>query len=52
MVDKELVCGLESNDGHYLKLHVERGQGLSQQITALLAEHHQTLHPVQEADDI
>ncbi|EEX40479.1 LysR family transcriptional regulator [Vibrio furnissii] len=36
----------------YLKLHAERGQGLSQQITALLAEHHQTLHPVQEADDI
>lgn len=36
----------------YLRLSSARGQGLSQQIEALLMEHNQVLHPVQEADDI
>lgn len=36
----------------YLRLNPARGQGLNKQIEALLMEHNQVLHPIQEADDI
>ncbi|MFM2483495.1 LysR family transcriptional regulator [Celerinatantimonas yamalensis] len=48
--ESDLWASLRNLD--YLRLTPERGQGLAKQIERLLIEQDQTLHPVQEADDI